>query len=301
MTSVDWDHGPTARDCRDDALSLSDDCNVTRNGEPRGAWPSPGPLARRVFPRRRGHTSSAACRRSRGQGARMSKRVLVVDVGGTNVKVYGPGRAQPLKMPSGPKFTPKRMIAGVRRAVASQGLDFEAVSIGIPAPVARGKVLREPANLGRGWTRFDFAKALSKPVRIVNDAAMQALGSYNGGTMLFLGLGTGLGSALILDGSVHAMELAHLPYKRGTYEDYVGIRGLEKHGKKKWRRLVADVVEILMDALRPEEVVLGGGNVKKLKELPLHCRAGENADAFRGGFRLWEERVTSGHPRIRIA
>jgi polyphosphate glucokinase len=130
---------------------------------------------------------------------------------------------------------------------------------------------------------------------------MQALGSYNGGTMLFLGLGTGLGSALIVDGSVHAMELAHLPYKRGSYEDYVGIRGLEKHGTKKWRRLVADVVEILIDALRPEEVVLGGGNVKKLKELPLHCRAGENADAFRGGFRLWEERVTSGHLPIRIA
>ena len=187
------------------------------------------------------------------------------------------------------------------RAVVMGDWKYDVISVGYPGPVLRGCPKAEPRNLAPGWVGFDFEAAFERPVKIINDAAMQALGSYDGGTMLFLGLGTGLGSALIVDGSVHAMELAHLPYKRGSYEDYVGIRGLEKHGKKKWRRLVADVVEILMDALRPEEVILGGGNAKKLKELPLHCRAGENADAFRGGFRLWEKRVTSGHLPVRIA
>src|SRR5438094_1395972 len=193
-------------------------------------------------------------------------------------------------------MTAEQMVATLLQL--AEGWSWDRASIGIPSPVHGGRVVSEPINLGKGWVGFDYGGALGVPARVVNDAAMQALGSYEGGTMLFLGLGTGLGSALVLDGSVHAMELAHLPYKRGTYEDYVGIRGLEKHGKKKWRRLVADVVEILMDALRPEEVVLGGGNAKKLKELPLHCRAGENADAFRGGFRLSEKRVTSGHLRI---
>lgn len=219
----------------------------------------------------------------------MSKRVLVVDVGGTNVKVYGPGRAEPLKMPSGPKLTPKSMIAGVRRAVASQGWDLDAVSIGIPAPVARGKVLREPANLGRGWTRFDFAKAFSKPVRIVNDAAMQAIGSYDGGTMLFLGLGTGLGSALVVDGTLVPLELARFPYKKGELEDYLGLRGLEKHGKRRWRQLVADVVAFLRKALVVDQVVLGGGNVRRLRELPQGARLGSNAFARTGGERLWSE------------
>jgi polyphosphate glucokinase len=225
--------------------------------------------------------------------------VLVIDIGGTNVKMLATGQQEPVKFPSGPAMTAKAMVAEVKKR--TRDWKYDVISLGYPGPVLRGCPNAEPRNLAPGWVGFDFEAAFERPVKIINDAAMQALGSYNGGTMLFLGLGTGLGSALIVDGSVHAMELAHLPYKRGSYEDYVGIRGLEKHGKKKWRRLVADVVEILMDGLLPEEVVLGGGNVKKLKELPLHCRAGENADAFRGGFRLWEERVTSGYPRIRIA
>jgi len=225
--------------------------------------------------------------------------VLVIDIGGTNVKILATGQQEPIKFPSGPAMTAKAMVAGVKKR--TRDWKYDVISIGYPGPVLRGCPKAEPRNLAPGWVGFDFEAAFECPVKIINDAAMQALGSYNGGTMLFLGLGTGLGSALIVDGSVHAMELAHLPYKRGSYEDYVGIRGLEKHGKKKWRRLVADVVEILVDALRPEEVVLGGGNVKKLKELPLHCRAGENADAFRGGFRLWEKRVASGHLPIRIA
>ena len=214
--------------------------------------------------------------------------VLVIDVGGTNIKILATGQQEPVKFPSGPAMTAKAMVAGVKKR--TRDWKYDVISVGYPGPVLRGCPKAEPRNLAPGWVGFDFEAAFERPVKIINDAAMQALGSYNGGTMLFLGLGTGLGSALIVDGSVHAMELAHLPYKRGSYEDYVGIRGLEKHGKKKWRRLVADVVEILVDALRPEEVVLGGGNVKKLKELPLHCRAGENADAFRGGFRLWVEK-----------
>ena len=196
--------------------------------------------------------------------------VLVIDIGGTNVKILATGQQERVKFPSGPAMTAKAMVAGVKKR--TRDWKYDVISVGYPGPVLRGCPKAEPRNLAPGWVGFDFEAAFERPVKIINDAAMQALGSYNGGTMLFLGLGTGLGSALIIDGSVLAMELAHLPYKRGSYEDYVGIRGLEKHGKQKWRRLVADVVEILMDALRPEEVVLGGGNVKKLKELPLHCR-----------------------------
>jgi polyphosphate glucokinase len=161
------------------------------------------------------------------------------------------------------------------------------VSIGYPGPVLHGRPVAEPHNLGRGWVRFDYGAAFGRPVRIINDAAMQALGGYKGGKMLFLGLGTGLGSALIADGVVEPMELGHLPYKKGTYEDYVGQRGLDKRGKKKWRRHVADVVAGFVAALEPDDVVLGGGNVRKLKELPDGCRAGDNANAFVGGFRLW--------------
>src|SRR5262249_44649585 len=146
----------------------------------------------------------------------------------------------------------------------------------------------DPANLAPGWVGFDYEAAFGRPVKLVNDAAMQALGSYQGGKMLFLGLGTGLGSTMIVDGIIEPMELAHLPYKKATYEDYVGIRGLEKHGVHKWRRYVAEVVELLVAALQPDDVVLGGGNVKKLKTLPPGCRAGDNANAFPGGFRLWE-------------
>ncbi len=163
------------------------------------------------------------------------------------------------------------------------------VSIGYPGPVLRDRPVAEPYNLGRGWVGFDFAAAFGRPVKVVNDAAMQALGSYKGGKMLFLGLGTGLGSTMIVDGIVEPMELGHLPYKKATYEDYVGRAGLERHGKKKWRRHVADVVARLIAALEPDETVIGGGNVRKLKALPPHCRAGDNADAFRGGFRLWRK------------
>jgi polyphosphate glucokinase len=213
--------------------------------------------------------------------------VLVVDVGGTNVKILVTGQETPRKFPSGPTLTPQDMVAGVLKA--AEDWNFEAVSIGYPGPILRGRPVAEPANLGRGWVGFDFEGAFGSPVKLANDAAMQALGSYEGGKMLFLGLGTGLGSALITNGLVEPMELAHLPYRKRTFEDYVGQRGLKRLGKKKWQRHVADVVERLTGALQPDYVVLGGGNVRKLEELPPGTRAGENANAFRGGFRMWEE------------
>jgi polyphosphate glucokinase len=178
------------------------------------------------------------------------------------------------------------MVAGVKKLAGDW--KYDAVSIGYPGPVIRNRPLAEPHNLGRGWIGFDFKTAFKRQVKVMNDAAMQALGSYKGGKMLFLGLGTGLGSAMILDGIVEPMELGHLPYKKHTFEDYVGVRGYERLGKKKWRKEVANVVTRLIAALEPEDVVLGGGNVKKLKELPPGCRAGNNANAFVGGFRLWK-------------
>jgi polyphosphate glucokinase len=212
--------------------------------------------------------------------------VLVIDVGGTHVKVLATGRKEPVKIPSGPDMTAARMVKEVREAVA--GWKYSVVTIGYPGPVLHNRPLTEPPNLGRGWVGFDFGKAFGCPVKLINDAAMQALGSYEGGRMLFLGLGTGLGSALIVDGVLEPMELAHLPYKEGTYEDYVGLAGLKRVGKKKWRRHVADVVEKLKNALQADYVVLGGGNAKLLKELPEGARLGDNANAFRGGSRLWE-------------
>jgi polyphosphate glucokinase len=178
------------------------------------------------------------------------------------------------------------MVPGVQQLAAEW--KYEAVSIGYPGPVLKGRLAAEPHNLGVGWMGFDFEAAFKCPVRLINDAAMQALGGYESGRMLFLGLGTGLGSALIVEGIVQPLELAHLPYKKGTFEDYVGLRGLEREGKKKWRSYVEDIVARLIAALEPDDVVLGGGNVKKLKGLPPGCRAGSNASAFRGGFRLWE-------------
>jgi polyphosphate glucokinase len=212
-------------------------------------------------------------------------RVLVIDVGGTSVKILASGQSESRSFPSGPMLTPRRMVAAVKKLAADW--TYDAVSIGYPGPVLSGRPSAEPANLGRGWVAFDFAEAFGRPVKVINDAAMQALGSYKRGKMLFLGLGTGLGSALVVDGMVKPMELGHLPYRKRTYEEYVGRAGLERSGKKKWQRHVADVVERLVAALQPEETVIGGGNVKKLDVLPSRCRAGENANAFRGGFRLW--------------
>jgi polyphosphate glucokinase len=213
--------------------------------------------------------------------------VLVIDVGGSHVKILATGQKQPREFPSGPSLTPKQMVAGVRKIATDW--KYDAVSIGYPGVVVRNRVITEPHNLASGWMGFDFEAAFERPVKIVNDAAMQALGSYKRGKMLFLGLGTGLGSTMIVDGIIEPMELAHLPYKKGTYEDYVGVRSLEMRGKKKWRRHVADVVQLLIAALEPDDVVIGGGNVKKLKELPKGTRAGANANAFVGGFRLWQK------------
>jgi polyphosphate glucokinase len=213
--------------------------------------------------------------------------VLVVDVGGTHVKILATGQTEPRKFVSGPTLTAKQIVAGVK--ALARGWKYDVLSIGYPGMVVRNRLVAEPHNLGPGWMGFDFETGFKRPVKLMNDAAMQALGSYKRGKMLFLGLGTGLGSTLIVNGVVEPMELAHLPYKKGTYEDYVGERSLKKRGKKKWRRYVADVVERLTAALEPDDVVLGGGNVKKLKELPEGTRAGDNANAFLGGFRLWEK------------
>lgn len=219
--------------------------------------------------------------------------ILVIDVGGTHVKVLATGQKVPRHVVSGTHLTPKRMVSDVRKLAADWDYDF--ISIGFPGPVRQGRPILEPWNLGKGWVGFNFEKVFKCPVKLVNDAAMQALGSYRGGKMLFLGLGTGLGSAMVVEGQIISMELAHLPYRSGTFEDYVGIRGLKKHGKKKWRKLVADVVARLTAALEPDEVVLGGGNIARLKELPPLCRAGSNENAFLGGFRLWRSNDGSNH------
>lgn len=214
-------------------------------------------------------------------------KVLVIDVGGTNVKLGVPGRKEPIKVPSGRTMTAARMAAGVKKALA--GVAYDRVSIGFPGPVVNGRPAREPANLGGGWIRFDYRKAFGKPVRIVNDAAMQALGSYQGGRMLFLGLGTGLGSALVADGVLEPLELAHLPYRKNrTYEDYLGLRGYERMGRKKWQAHVEKVVALFKHGLQVDYVVLGGGQTKRLKGVPAGVRVGDNANAFVGGRRLWD-------------
>jgi len=212
--------------------------------------------------------------------------VLVVDAGGTHVKILATGEDTPRKFPSGPTLTAKQMVSGVKKL--ARGWDCHVVSIGYPGPVLQGRPVAEPHHLGPGWVGFDFRKAFGRPVKVINDAAMQALGSYQGGKLLFLGLGTGFGSAMVVDGIVEPMELGYLPYKEATYSDYVGLRGLEKYGKRKWRLYVEDVVARLIAALEPDDVVLGGGNIMELEELPQGCRPGDNANAFLGGFRLWE-------------
>jgi glucose-6-phosphate isomerase len=213
-------------------------------------------------------------------------RVLVVDVGGTHVKVLATGQKAPREFTSGPTLTAEQMVAGVKTVAAEW--KYDAVSIGYPGPLLHGRPVVEPRHLGRGWVGFDYGAAFGCPVKVVNDAAMQALGSYEGGKMLFLGLGTGLGSTLIVEGIVEPMELGHLPYRNGTFEQYVGVAALQAHGLAQWRRDVEDVVSRLIAALEPEDVVLGGGNVHQLDTLPAGCRAGDNANAFLGGFRLWE-------------
>ncbi len=213
-------------------------------------------------------------------------KVLSIDVGGSHVKCLASGKSVPRTFVSGPTLTPEEMVHRVREATVDWRYDV--VSLGYPGPVLHGAPLREPRNLGPGWVGFDFARAFGRPVKVLNDAAMQALGSYAGGRMLFLGLGTGLGTALIVDGRLEAMELAHLPYRKGrTFEDYVGARGLARLGKRRWRKAVLDVVATLNEALAPDYVVLGGGNVRRMKALPEYVRAGDNGNAFLGGFRLW--------------
>lgn len=215
-------------------------------------------------------------------------RVLAIDIGGSNFKFLAEGAGTPRKFPSGPTLTPDRMTEKILQETTDW--QFDCVTIGYPGPVVHNKPLLEPRNLGRGWVGFDFAARFGKPVRVINDAAMQALGSYEGGRMLFLGLGTGLGTTLIIDKVIAPMELAHLPYRKGrTFEDYVGERGLVRLGKKKWHRAVHDVTMRLKAALVVDYVVLGGGNAKKLEELPPGARLGDNANAFDGGFRYWQE------------
>ena len=225
-------------------------------------------------------------------------KILVVDIGGTNVKVLATGQNESRKFPSGPKMTPQQMVAGVEKLVTDW--NYDVVSIGYPGRVDHNRPTAEPRNLGRGWTRFNFRAAFKRPVEIINDAAMQALGSYRKGTMLFLGLGTGLGAALVVEGVIVQMELADLTYKRGTFDNYLGARGLKRLGEKKWRRHVENCVTRLISVLHLDDVVIGGGNAKKLIRLPKGCRAGDNTYAFLGGFRLWEK-LAGPHLRRRQA
>ncbi len=215
------------------------------------------------------------------------QRVLCVDVGGSRVKLLVQGEVEPRRFESGPKLTPGEMVE--RTLTAGEGWTWDVASIGIPMPVRHNRPILEPANLGEGWVGFDFEAALDRPTKVVNDAVMQALGSYDGGRMLFIGLGTGLGSAIVSNGVAEPLELAHLPFRDGTFEDYVGERSLELRGRKKWRKLVFEVVELLAGAMQSDYVVIGGGGVKLLDELPPNARRGNNELAFLGGFRLWDE------------
>ena len=214
-------------------------------------------------------------------------KILAVDVGGSHVKLLRSGEHEARRFDAGPKLTAQQMVDGVKQE--ADGWDYDAVTVGIPAPVHHGRLAVDPVNLGQGWVAFDFEAAFGKPTIVVNDAAMQAVGSYEGGRMLFLGLGTGLGSAVIDEGLVEPMELGHLPFRKKTFEDYVGTAGLEKLGKKRWREAVRETVDHLYRALEPDYVVIGGGNAEHLDELPGYARRGDNANAFKGGFRLWDK------------
>jgi polyphosphate glucokinase len=223
-----------------------------------------------------------------GPADRFAVKILAIDVGGTHIKLLASGERVSREFTSGPSLTPQVMVQQVK-ALATDW-SYGAISIGYPGLVIHGRIAAEPSNMGHGWVGFDFSKAFGCPVKVENDAAMQALGSYEGGRMLFLGLGTGLGSAMIVDGKLEPMELAHLPYKKGrTYEDYVGAAGLVRCGKKKWRKHVWEVVTLLRTALEPDYVVIGGGNATKLGPLPPGVHGGSNANAFAGGFQLWQQ------------
>jgi polyphosphate glucokinase len=216
------------------------------------------------------------------------KKVLVLDVGGTNVKIHATHTGQTVKIPSGPTMTAAKMVAAVKKVTATW--EFDVVSIGYPGPVLKNRPVREPHNLGGGWMKFDFKKAFGRPVRIINDAAMQALGGHHGGHMLFLGLGTGLGSTLVVDEVVLPLEIAHLPYKKNrTYEEYLGNAGLQRLGEKKWLENVFKVIELLKNAFIAEYVVLGGGNARLIKKFPPGIEPGKNTNAIRGGERLWNK------------
>ncbi len=212
--------------------------------------------------------------------------MLVIDVGGTGVKLLVTGQVERRRFVSGPALTPRQMVAGVKKL--TQDWPYDTVSLGYPGVVRNGRILEEPHNLAPGWVGFDFARAFGCPVKVINDAAMQALGSYRTGKLLFLGLGAGLGSAMVIEGIVLPMEMGHLPYRKATFEDYVGVRGLRRLGEKRWLKHVHTVIALLAAALEPDEIVLGGGNSKRLRELPSGCRLGDNGNAFLGGFRLWD-------------
>lgn len=216
------------------------------------------------------------------------RTVLAVDIGGSHVKILSSAGGAERRVVSGPAMTASAMADALESLWA--GMDFDVLAMGYPGPVVHNRILAEPHNMAPGWVGYDFARRFGKPVRIVNDALMQAIGSYEGGRMLFLGLGTGLGAAMIVDKVAQPMELAHLPYRKGrSFEDYLGAAGLEKRGRKKWAHHVFDAVAKLTAALEPDYVVIGGGNVEKLKTLPPHCRRGDNANAFKGGFALWND------------
>jgi polyphosphate glucokinase len=217
-------------------------------------------------------------------------KILVIDIGGSHVKMLATHKRTPIKLPSGPDLTPAAMTSAVLKATADW--EYDVVSIGYPGPVANNRPTVDPVNLGPGWVKFNYERAFKLPVKMVNDAAMQALGSYDGGRMLFLALGTGLGTTLVRDGVVVPLEVAHLPYKKGkSYEDFVGAGGLKRLGLKRWTRHVTTVTELLLAALTSEYAVLGGGNVRLLEELPPNCRRGSNLNAFRGGYLLWQKRA----------
>lgn len=216
------------------------------------------------------------------------RTVLAIDVGGTHVKVMTDKERVKREFASGPRLSAKEMVKQVK--ALTKDWSYDVISVGYPGPVVHNRPLKEPQNLGRGWAGFDFGKAFGRPTKVVNDALMQAIGSYQGGRMLFLGLGTGLGSAMIVDGVAEPMELGHLPYRKGkTFEDYVGAARLERESKKKWRKVVKDVIARLTAALEPDYVMLGGGNADKIGKAPAKVRLGDNANAFKGGFRMWKK------------